>query len=70
MATYRYIGTMKKPNGKVDVVVPKADGTKLRFNDVTPEVDIIDVGDDVISIKAMDYAVGLANEFLYERTDI
>lgn len=67
MAVFRYIGSLTKANGKIDVIVPKADGTKVKFADVTPDTGSIDVGDDEISIAALENSVDLMGQYNYER---
>jgi len=67
MASFRYIGTLVKANGKVDVRVPQNDGTILTFEDVEPNVTVIDAGADAFGIRALDNGVDMLGSLVYER---
>lgn len=67
MATFKYIGTLVKANGKVDVRVPQGDGTSLYFEDVQPNVTVLDAGDDAFGIRALEYGVDILGALVYER---
>ena len=65
MATFKYIGSATKANGKVDVIVPKKDGTKQTFTDVTPNVTEIVVTDPK-SIKSLQNSQDLDHLYNYD----
>jgi hypothetical protein len=67
MAQFKYIGLQTKADGKIDVRVPKSDGSFQMFTNITPNLTVIDTTDD-LSIKALEYAVDLSGMFTYERT--
>lgn len=67
MAQFKYIGLLTKADGKIDVNVPKSDGSWQMFTGITPNTTVIDVT-DATSINALEMAVGLDGMFLYERT--
>lgn len=66
MAQFKYIGVQTKDDGKVDVRVPKMDGTWQSFSNIVPNTTIIDVTDER-AIQALDLAVDNSGMFLYER---
>ena len=67
MATFRYIGTMVKANGRVDVRCKDSTGTPMEWNDVEPNVTVIDVGNDNHVILSFENAVDIFNNFTYQR---
>jgi len=67
MATFRYIGTETKANGKVDVRCRNSAGETLQWLDVTPNSTVIDVGSDAKCLKDFEYAVNASGAFTYQR---
>lgn len=67
MAVFKYIGTLVKPNGKVDVKVPQRDGSYLVFEDVVPNVTTMDVGTDAYGILALENGADVFGSLVYER---
>lgn len=67
MARFRYVGTMTKENGRVDVKVATGQNkVMLNFVDVEPNVTVMEVEDEH-AIRYLDVAMGLMGEKLYER---
>lgn len=66
MASFKYIGSMTKTDGTIDVVVPQSNGSKIKYSGITPGV-AFNVGNDAWAIQALEYAVDPMGQFIYER---
>jgi hypothetical protein len=67
MATFKYIGTLTKADGTVDVRCEDSAGVMCEWDAVVPNVSVIDVGADARLIKCFDNAVDMMGNYTYEK---